>query len=233
MAHADKYKLGILCCRITFDSVLKKIPCDVLEPVMVKGKEFPVEIFRPSALNEKNNEKKEEQEEKGEEQEEMELIITRNVAGRKEEKEILESGLSNVKQNQGGIILLEGVAGLGKTKLVSYLMSRSTMLNINVLTATADSIEKSTPFFVFRGILRSIYQIAEQQNEQPKQQILNCFSSSFNDTIPLLNELLPTLEIPETKISQELSQEQKYSYLCHLLVELFSKYASPKGKHKI
>ncbi len=68
------------------------------------------------------------------------------------EKAVFEESLTRLGQGDGGVIVIEGVAGAGKTALVGELHRRAARAGIRVLAASGAEIEHGYPYAVVRQL---------------------------------------------------------------------------------
>jgi DNA-binding SARP family transcriptional activator len=71
---------------------------------------------------------------------------TRFFVGRQPELSQLEERLQGVMVGRGALVLLEGEAGVGKTRLAYQLLERAAEQGISVISATCQVLERELPF---------------------------------------------------------------------------------------
>jgi class 3 adenylate cyclase/tetratricopeptide (TPR) repeat protein len=79
--------------------------------------------------------------------------------GRERELTILSAALAPVRMGFGNLVELIGEPGMGKSRLVEELQAQAPDL-VSVTTACAQ-YEASTPYFAFRGLLRSLLELPQ------------------------------------------------------------------------
>ncbi len=97
------------------------------------------------------------------------LIVTPGetaFVGRAQELGTLEEGLTEARASRGSAWLLEGPAGIGKTRLVRQLQSRASPLGFEALWGYGLR-EMSTPFLLFEQIFRGRKVVREQDLPSP------------------------------------------------------------------
>ncbi len=77
----------------------------------------------------------------------------RSMIGRAEECRLLQELLSQARCGQGSMVLLEGEAGVGKTRLVEYVLDGAHGAAMTVLIGRCSELESATPFLPFVEIL--------------------------------------------------------------------------------
>jgi class 3 adenylate cyclase/tetratricopeptide (TPR) repeat protein len=79
--------------------------------------------------------------------------------GRERELAILSAALGPVRMGFGNIVELIGEPGMGKSRLVEELEAQAP--DLLAVTATCLEYEASTPYFAFRGLLRSLLELPQ------------------------------------------------------------------------
>jgi class 3 adenylate cyclase/tetratricopeptide (TPR) repeat protein len=79
--------------------------------------------------------------------------------GRERELVILSAALAPVRMGFGNVVELIGEPGMGKSRLVEELRAQAP--DLAAVTATCLQYEASTPYFAFRGLLRSLLELPQ------------------------------------------------------------------------
>ncbi|MFL5791752.1 MAG: tetratricopeptide repeat protein [Actinomycetota bacterium] len=145
-----------------------------LEPFMVKGKAKPVQAWAVGAVVGTRA---------------RDAAVHLPLIGRDEELATLH-GVSPVS-GDGHIVELVGEAGIGKSRLLDEL--RTSLPEIRELVGTAEAFTSSTPFAVWRGILRELLEVGW---EDPDDVVLARLRATVAERDPALLPWLPLLAIP-------------------------------------
>ena len=177
-------KETIICDITTYNNSQEKIEFNILESVSLKGKIGFFEIYSP--IKEKGKDDIYE--------------FDSDVFGRNLEKNILKEAINDLLKNKTNInILIQGEAGIGKSKLISYFMNLAKKINILLYLVSGDSIEKNTPYHSLKSIFKDIFDIKELKDKIKIQAKIKLFFEDNNISIkflPLLNIVLD-LTFPE------------------------------------
>jgi tetratricopeptide (TPR) repeat protein len=127
----------ILCDAATalvFDS----IEYDELSPLRIKGKADTVRVFRPHG--------------------DMPRVIRGRservpLVGRGAERGLTSDTLDRLAAGLGGIVVIEGEAGIGKSRLVEDLIEQAETRGLRVASGWGSAVDISTPYFAWRQIL--------------------------------------------------------------------------------
>eukprot|EP01103_Thecamoeba_quadrilineata_P021370 TRINITY_DN9800_c0_g1_i1.p1 TRINITY_DN9800_c0_g1~~TRINITY_DN9800_c0_g1_i1.p1 ORF type:complete len:1719 (+),score=283.19 TRINITY_DN9800_c0_g1_i1:81-5237(+) len=279
MGVAEKLGVPLLCDETTFLATRFQFAFDRHNPVMVKGKLDPVQIYVPRAK-------------KDQAISEQTILRGAEMIGRNREKLTIQNQIMDLAQGgHGSILLIEGNPGLGKTSLVSFAKLTCKLNQLGHYLAKCGSLEKTTPFFVWSLILKQLLDFKTWQTGKSPQirpfispsltgntntpcttpnsstthtnttttttnlspthnntnnnshnnisinQINNnnineeetnnaelefLVGDSWREYLPLLNNLLPELQIPENQLMQTLSVARTLMYTRELIKYLIS-----------
>jgi class 3 adenylate cyclase/tetratricopeptide (TPR) repeat protein len=79
--------------------------------------------------------------------------------GRERELAIISAALGPVRMGFGNLVELIGEPGMGKSRLVEELQAQAP--DLTTVTASCVQYEASTPYFAFRGLLRSLLELPQ------------------------------------------------------------------------
>jgi class 3 adenylate cyclase/tetratricopeptide (TPR) repeat protein len=165
---------SILCNETTYDAAQSQFDFDALPPITVKGKMEPIAIYRPRAARQ---------------------VIVRSrtsLIGRERERMVIVEQLQTLlRGGAGGVIIIEGEAGIGKSRLVDELLRQCDALQLTTFVGAGDAIEQTTPYHAWRSIFTQVLAVNPLPNaEARKQHIINSLA-----TEPELLRLAPLLEV--------------------------------------
>lgn len=128
----------VLCDEATVRACGTRVMSTQLRPVRVKGKAEPVEVFRPSRLRAST----------------PSLVMTHAVGlvGRGEEQAIVAQRLAELRGGQGGVIVVSGEAGLGKTTLLGFLLGAARRSELAAAVAMGSAVESGSPYYAWRPV---------------------------------------------------------------------------------
>jgi len=133
----------------TYRQVEGYFRCQRLEPVKVKGKSDPVEIFRVVSARERPVK--------------MHRLNGRkaDLIGRKAELNLLTAKFQRLREGSGSIISISGAAGTGKSRLVEEFRLAVDTDKIQWLSGQAFPYSKNIPYFPFIDLLNRMWHIDE------------------------------------------------------------------------
>jgi class 3 adenylate cyclase/tetratricopeptide (TPR) repeat protein len=182
----------------THKLVAAQFEMKALDPIRVRGKSSPVEVFLLQGVKEKP----------GSPRGLAGYGLHSPVVGRQEELTVLRSAVKYTYSGQGRILGVIGEAGLGKSRLVAELVQQikplvwqGEQVKPLILVGTTLSYGQTISFWPFQEVLRQWAGVTEQDSSL---QIWDKLSSQLNQLLPEeVDELLPylasllALELPE------------------------------------
>ncbi|HKY55058.1 MAG TPA: AAA family ATPase, partial [Anaerolineales bacterium] len=212
----EKYGVPILCDRLTYDAAKDVVEFEPLPPQRVKGRADAVEVFHPFDLKKSVIRPK------------TELI------GRQEEKTLIANALQELARGAGHqTIILQGEAGIGKSRLFEDLIRQAETLNVNMFSGAGDAIERATLYHAWRPIFNKILNLenvtlSTELTEEDKVAIqtqviaiLNNIDSDLARYAPLLDVVLP-IPIPDNEFTSAMSGEIRGGNIREVLTRLLA-----------
>jgi predicted ATPase/class 3 adenylate cyclase len=146
------------------------------------------------------------------------------LVGRAAERAKMAEQLHTLQEGQaGGILIIEGEAGIGKSRLAMDLVEQAQAIGIATLLGAGQSIEQQTPYRAWRDVLGAYFGLEEIQaptaRQERVQETLSDVAPDHVQRLPLLNDVL-NLGLPENDLTSVLSPELRQQSLFLLLTEL-------------
>src|SRR5436305_14599035 len=95
------------------------------------------------------------------------LVVSDVLLEREHEVERVRAAVRAVGQRAGAVVVIEGPAGMGKSRLLEVARVRATELGLRVLSARATELEQGFPFDVMRQLFeRAIVEADPGQRER-------------------------------------------------------------------
>ncbi|HEY1011668.1 MAG TPA: adenylate/guanylate cyclase domain-containing protein, partial [Herpetosiphonaceae bacterium] len=205
---------AVLCDAATVQAAQTRLAFDPLQPLTVKGRGEPVGVARPlggaSGM----------------------LRAATPLVGRQAEREMirrrLEALISEPTTDAGALVIIEGEAGIGKSRLVEQARQQAHDLRIFTLLGAADAIEQATPYFAWRAVFSHLLNLdaAPADPEQRRAYVLAQLASrpQIGRLAPLINAVIP-LDIPENELTSQMSGQVRADNTQHLLLDLLQRFA--------
>jgi len=196
----------VLCDTQTRLSSRGYVEFEALPAIRLKGVDQPVPVFRANRLVTKSTTKR------------------KAINGRVRELLHIDRFLEGPLAGDQRVLLIEGEAGISKTVLLEEMIERATSSGWRVCRADCDAVERATPYFPWRDILRSILEIGEFEDEgQQKSRVLSspALNDSLRSRVSLLNPFLP-FNFEEPEIVTQLANEARADITHDLVLAVLS-----------
>ncbi|HEV2892639.1 MAG TPA: AAA family ATPase, partial [Actinomycetota bacterium] len=205
---------GVLCDAATAEAARSALAFEALGPVRVKGRADPVPVYRPGRADRSAG--------RG-----PEPVVRGPLVGREEERGRLDGALRRITadgDDRAGVVqvlVLEGDAGAGKSRLVAELVDQAVAAGVPVLAGAGDAVERNTPWHAWRELFGRLPVFDGADRTARRRLVLDLLGPGpeLRDLAPLLNPVL-ALELPETAASAELSGQGRAGQTRDLLVRL-------------
>ncbi len=203
----------IRCDYETYRDARGKLAFEFLAPIPIKGKAGLIRVYRPI----------------GEAQ--AQSPTDRPLVGRQSEVARLQANLHELQAGHSRTLMIEGEAGIGKTRLAEELIRLMREAGIAGLRGAGHSIEQRTPYRAWRDIFTSFFDLDNVDNLAERQSRvqtrLSDIAPELSERIPLLNDVL-NLNFPETPLTASLDANLRHESLVSLLLALLRTWAQER-----
>jgi class 3 adenylate cyclase/tetratricopeptide (TPR) repeat protein len=177
-AHfAEAAQGDIVCDATTAQAVGRRVAFTLLPHFQVKGTGASILAFNPTAVAE-----------------DLHVPKRRTIIDRTSETALLSSCLNGLGTGGGKLIQILGEAGIGKSHLLEEFVGLAQAGGHAVLIANGTAIEKSTPYFVWRTVLRQILRFESAADGPRVRRELSetlLGNESLSNWLPLIEEVIP------------------------------------------
>ena len=199
----------VLCDQATYEASRSRLVFEALPAIHVKGKAAPIAVYRPQGA--------------------ARMTATRAgrvgaLVGRRLERHTLEEMLRGlVADGTGGTAVLEGEAGIGKSRLIEELIGRAREAGVDCLVGAGDAMEKSTPYYAWRGIFDQLLDLepglTREQRRARTAERVHTGPYAWEPLMPLLNPVLLT-DFAETGATSSLRDRARAAATHDFLADL-------------
>lgn len=195
----------ILCDSATYTVARRRLAFTPIPPLILKGISDPIPAYQPlGALK-------------------QQFIATKPLVGcQRERQHLLELAQRLQINHQGGTAILEGEAGIGKSKVVANFLEWCQTHSLPFVVGTGDAIEKFTPYFAWRPIFHQLLGFDQCVDPADHCQHMLDRLADRDDLValaPLLNLVLG-LTFPETPITEQMQGQVRADNTRNLLLHL-------------
>jgi class 3 adenylate cyclase/tetratricopeptide (TPR) repeat protein len=173
----------VVCDSATRQEAQAKLTFQALPPRRVKGVAEPVALFRPGGLSRAR-------------------APSRALVGRTHERRQLAEWLA-LRGGHGGVLLVEGEAGIGKSRLLDELIAQAANQPVRILAGAADAIRTTTPYYAWRGVFESLFDLIDVSEAGVRRtRVLEWLRGrpDLERLAPLLGDVLP-LDLPQDELT--------------------------------
>ncbi len=210
----------VLCDAATYSDASVGIKFTKLEPILVKGKKDPIEIYFPITEESTTND-----------------VNVQFIGQKKSYEDLMEiiKVIQDVSKSSKSVTLIDGPLGIGKSRLLcEVLNAASNFPETMILQGFGDPMEESSSFFAFRPVFAKIL-FGDKMNDKDFSVAKSCklavedFENSLvgkklhrDDVqlLPLLRDVLPDLEIDENAITKGLVGGVRHDLTIQLLIKI-------------
>lgn len=201
----DGSQATILCDTTTYEAAKNRVGFTSLASINVRGKSQPVAVFVPNTRHTKG----------------MGQVALTDIIGRETEIFTLAEALRALITKESRVVIIEGEAGLGKSRLVEEVFRQANAMNINIFLGLGEAIEQNSPYHVWKNIVSRIFQLNELQNSTEQKLVFEKMmeeDAGFKERAPLLGAVLP-FTIPDNENTVNISGDARALAMQQLVIE--------------
>lgn len=146
------------------------------------------------------------------------------LLGRRAEQALFAERLQALQQGYSSTIIVEGEAGIGKSRLIMAFMEEARRYNIPVLLGSGQAIEQTTTYHAWRPIFQDLFHVNDDDTQaEVEQKVLPRLplDPELQGLAPLLNAVLP-LQLPDNELTSQMSGEARANSTRHLLAAILA-----------
>jgi class 3 adenylate cyclase len=162
------------------------------------------------------------------------------IFGREKERGFFAGQLNALRNRENvNFVLMQGEAGIGKSRLVADLVESASAVDIPYLIGSGDAIEKSTPYLAWRSVFTKFFGLegitehsSQVELDSARNRVLSQLSEidpSLVSQAPLLNAVLH-FNFPDNETTSHLSGEARANQTQDVCISLL-KQATAKTPH--
>jgi predicted ATPase/class 3 adenylate cyclase len=202
LAGAGELPAPVLCDEATYHAAQARLLFQPLPAIEAKGKAGRVAVYCP--LGEQQPAARSEA----------------RIVGRREEQAVLGAALEALTRGEtAGVVILEGEAGIGKTRLLDDLRARARQEGAHVFSAAGDAVERRAAYHGWRWVFAELLGVEAAADDEERRQVERVLGPELCECAPLLNVLLP-LDFPENETTRHMVGQARADRTRDVLVAL-------------
>jgi len=194
---------AVLCEEETYRATRTRVGFEELPRFMLKGIDHLVSVYRPAGPADTPP-------------------LQSSLVGRDSERASLRRLLEDLRAHQGGMVLIEGEPGIGKSHLARTLASDAAAVDIRCVFGVSEASERSTPFHAWRRVFLELFGLDHTADVQTtRRRVLASLEAEpkFSTLAPLLNAVL-SVDLPDNEITTHMDGQLLASNTQDLLVHV-------------
>jgi len=197
-----------LCDPVTVGAAGRKLVFEALPAIHIKGRPAPMVVHRPTDLGRSAP------------------TAASAIVGRAAERALLRERIEALGNGDGGtVVVLEGDAGMGKSRLVADVLDRALDAGLPAIVAFGDVVERTTPYHPWKAVFDQVLADGAPREEvgARERRVLELLAGDARllPVADLLNSALG-LDIPASERTRDLTPRGRAELTRDLLVELFT-----------
>ncbi len=153
---------------------------------------------------------------------EVELI------GRRAERRIIGRRLRDARDGAGGVLWIEGEAGIGKSMLVAEVVRQANAASLTTVMRSGDPVAWRDAYLVWRGVLAEILEFETPQELLDELSRRHAGEEEIIDRLPLLGPLIG-LELADNEVTRQLSGDVRADATRDLVVRVLEPVIARKA----
>ena len=193
----------VLCDEATHQPTRSQVLYEALSPIRVKGRSGPVPVWRPLGPA-------------------STAPPPSPMVGRRAEQSALDDRLRDLQRGNGALVVIEGEAGIGKSRLADELVRRAEADGVLTATGAGDAIERAVPYRAWRSVFATLCGAGRLGDPASARQWVAEHLPDERDRqlLPLLEAVLP-LGAAENAITSQMSGGARAEMTADIVLRLF------------
>ena len=203
---------GVLCDDATRRAASRHLHFDFVRSEVLHGRQGAVAIHRPS--------------------ERLRLPFpSAGMIGREDERHLLRQRIASLAgEGRGGVVIIEGEAGIGKSTLLAELRAAARAGGIRFFQGGADAIDAASTYHAWRPVFQQVLGITADSDAAARTAtLLGALAAADRGgearLAPLLNPIFGT-NLPENEITIEMAAQSRAEAVTRMLVRLLGQSAA-------
>jgi class 3 adenylate cyclase/tetratricopeptide (TPR) repeat protein len=197
----------ILCDAATYEAAGGGATFERLPSHVLKGLGAPVAVFRVT--------------EGGAPARQPAALVNRSA-----EVHTADQALRALTTGDGGMLILEGEPGIGKSRLAAEIVARAEIAEVRTLRGAAAEVEATTPYNAWRGIFERLLGLEGVRDQTQRAQVIHDWLGEERAGLAPVLDLVLSLDAPDNDTTIQLTGAVRAENTRDLLIELLGHEAS-------
>jgi len=200
---------AILCDASTYEGARLGVAFERLPAFLLKGMSAPVDAYRVHAP----------------------AVTGRppaSIIDRADALAAISARLDKLASGSGGVVVVEGEAGIGKSRIVAECVERARALGVRCVIGTGEAIERATPYHAWRAVFERLFDLENVRDAETRRSLMlaRLRAAGESDRLaPLLDPVLP-LGIADNEVTAQMTGVVRAENARELLTRLLAREAT-------
>lgn len=182
--------------------------------VELKGMVGPIPVFRLSAQSDSIATSP------------ISALSTDRLVGRKDECAIIDDLVSSLGDDPPGLLVVEGEPGIGKTRMLEYLLQQADRSGVPILVGASDAIGSTSRYHAWRAVFRQLMSIPASGSTECAATALAFLEANLPDLVhlaPLLNDAVGVY-FEDNDLTRNMRGQPREDNTTDLLIRILANY---------
>ena len=156
----------------------------------------------------------------------------RPMVNRSNEKLVLSDHIRSLENGKSGSIAIEGEAGIGKSRILEYLIKQALSQGIYVFHSVCEAVEMNSPYYAWRDIFNDVFDLTgDMEPGLQRELVLDWLSadSEILEMIPLIGEAL-AMNWPDNELTQQMKGDVRATNIRATMLRVLEEHHRRKAK---
>lgn len=153
------------------------------------------------------------------------------IVGRTAERAALSEGIQSlVRQQESSSFFVVGEAGVGKSRLIDEFIQQARTLGVHTLVGAGDAVERSTPYYTWRGVFSSLFDLQARLTIDERQARVRAHLGDDEELLrlaPLLSAVI-AIDLPDNDHTAQMRGAVRADNTIALLTQLLQREVSAR-----
>lgn len=153
-------------------------------------------------------------------------LSTDRLVGRDEECAVIDSLVGSIGDGPVGILVVEGEPGIGKTRVLEYLLQQASRSGVPVLVGASDAIGSTSRYHAWRGVFSELMSLPASGTSERTAFALAFVEEHLPDRVhlaPLLNDAVG-VSLEDNDLTRNMRGEVREDNTEDLLIQILAEY---------
>jgi class 3 adenylate cyclase len=154
-------------------------------------------------------------------------LSTDRLVGREHECGIIDAAIASAEEQTAEMLIIEGEPGIGKSRVLEYLLQKGTRLGKRILVGAADAIGSTSRYHAWNAIFSELMSLPRSQASEQRADVACAY---LDENLPHLAQLAPLLsdvigaQINDNELTRNMTGQVREDNTIDLLTQVLAAY---------